>query len=274
MERSNGQLDRSPAARADRSGLAGFPRPLNSFEKELLLWLLPEDRAGYNEYRLLLDEWKVIASGRRGEGNYIVGPHGEEADLEIPLPQVLAYGIVETERTDVSVTLRERIGNQIEFEIVPLRGELTVPIIGERRRWSFSYWRAGDPCPRCGKPVREVTMSSARGETFSLAICSSDKQLWVYDAQTGVNHVIPPTVFFNELMLHKNIRDPHIALDVNNIFLKLTSYSDRDLIHAFRTYNQIRTKIPLESPIQLPPQEDRSFLRRLQEFFGKKEGTS
>lgn len=250
----------------------GFPRPLNSLENDLLMWLLPADRPGYNEYRQLLSEWRVIASGRRGEGNYVVGPPDEEVDLETPLPQVLAYGIVETEQTDISVILRERIGNQIEYEIAPLRGELKGSLVEERRRWSFSYWRAGEGCPKCGKTVREVTMASEKGEQYLLAVCSTDKRLWVYDPQTGVNHVIPPTVFFNELMLHKNIRDPHIALDVNNLFSKLASYSDRDLVHAFRTYNQIRTKIPLESAIQLPPLEERSLLKRLREFFGTKEG--
>jgi hypothetical protein len=87
-------------------------------------------------------------------------------------------------------------------------------------------------------------MSSDAGRTLVLAVCGNDSRLWVYDERTGVNHPIPVTNYYNELMLHKNVRDPKVALDSKRLFLELTQFSDRELTHAFQTYNQLHTKVP------------------------------
>src|SRR5512137_1211634 len=86
-----------------------FPRDLSTLERELLLWILPADRPGYAVYRGLVEAWKVAATGRRGEGNFILAKAGTVVDNESPLPQLLAYGAVEFETGDVTVSLRERV---------------------------------------------------------------------------------------------------------------------------------------------------------------------
>jgi hypothetical protein len=226
-----------------------FPRELSGLERALLLWMLPAERPGYNEYRTLVQEWKVMAQGRRGEGNYILGPVGECADNESPLPQILAYGIVETTSALLSVTLRERLENQLEFEIQSIQGEFDPAQFQETRRWTYSSWLPGVACPSCRRTVREIPMSSGRGQLYVLVACIHDERIWVHDQQSGVNHLIPVSNFYNELMLHKNIRDPNVALNAKNLFRDLGKYSDADLKHAFRTYNRVRSKIALFSDI-------------------------
>lgn len=95
-------------------------------------------------------------------------------------------------------------------------------------------------------------MSSEHGQQLVLAICASDRMMWLYDSRSGVNHPIPVTNYYNELMLHKNIRDPNIALDSKRLFTDHSRFSDTDLILAFKTYNQLRAKVELDGTIIVP----------------------
>ena len=252
------------------NGSETFPRDLASYERELLQWVLPADRPGYRAYRELLDQWKVRARGRRGEGNYILAAEGERPDNESPLPQLLALGnIVETTGGNFSVIVRERLGDQVEFEITRVGGNVVPGQSSERRRWTLSSWSPGEPCPACGQPLRETGMRTEDEKELSLAICQTEKRLWIHNTVSGINHPMPVTNFYNELMLHKNIRDPKVALDPNRFFHDLPHYSARDLIKAFITYNGLRTKIVLEQPIILPAPEGNSFLRRLKTLWNR-----
>ncbi len=246
-----------------------LPRDLSRFERELLLWVLPAERPGYRTIRSLVEEWKVTARGRRGVGNYILAALDERVDVESPLPQVVAYGIVETDQGDISVTVREPFGNQIEFEIVKLgRGDLNLPFL-ETRRWTLSTWNPGEACPICAKPLREVVMATVSGHRMVLAICAADKRLWVFDERTQVNHPVPVTNFYNELMFHEHVRDPEIGLHPERLFSTLRDYRDAALVKAFRTYNMIRTKVPLEDEIIVPASpKRRALLDRVRAFFG------
>ena len=110
-------------------------------------------------------------------------------------------------------------------------------------------------------------MSSENGRALVLAVCATDKRLWVYDELTGINHPIPVTNFYNELMLHKNIRDPKIALDSKRLFSDLSQFSDAELSHAFRTYNALRTKIQLEGNIVVEDEKP-NLVQRLKQLIG------
>lgn len=244
-----------------------FPRELAAYERDLLLWILPAERPGYSEYRTFVQEWKVVARGRRGEGNYILAPSGEQPDHESPLPQILAYGVVETTAGELSVSVRERLENQVEFEVASARGAVNPAQFQEVRRWTLSTWLPSHGCPHCGEAVRQARMSSESGRTLVLAICSRDRRLWVYDENSGVNHPIPVTNFYNELMLHKNIRDPKIALDSKRLFAELPLYSDADLTHAFRSYNMLHMKVMLKDPIVVETRKP-TLVDRFQSLFG------
>ncbi|MDE3057423.1 MAG: hypothetical protein KGJ59_05655, partial [Bacteroidota bacterium] len=196
-----------------------FPRELSDFERTTLLWLLPEHKSGYQHYRRCIETWKVIGRGRRGEGNFILAPvedpfgEGNVPDTSAPLASVFAYGVIETSAGRISATLREAEGDQLEFEIVSLDGDKVPEIFEERRRWNFSEWNPGAVCPMCMRHVREVTIHRVSGNALVLAACPSDKRLWIYDGSDGVVHLIPVTNFYNELMMHKRVRDPEIALE-------------------------------------------------------------
>ncbi len=249
------------------NGETQFPRSLTTLERGLLEWLLPADRRGYRAYRELLDVWKVSGQGRRGEGNYILAAEGTAPDNESPLPQVLAYGLVETEGDEIAVLVRERLGDQVEFEIASLKSETIPREWKEIRRWTYSTWLPGKPCPICRGIVREVPLRASPTHLLALAICRADKKIWIYDSETGINHIIPLTNFYNELMLHKNVREPSIALRPELLFANIDTYSDRDLLYAFVTYNKLRTKIVLDHEIVIPPEPRKSLLQRLRSLF-------
>ena len=245
-----------------------FPRPLTAFERETLLWLLPAARSGYNEYRKYISDWVVVGEGRRGEGNYILADEKVRPDVESPLPQVFAYGVIEADNVSISATLRELFEDQLEYEIVSLRGEMIPLHVTARRQWNFSLWSPNQPCPACGSAVRQVTIRRESGGDATLAVCAVDKRLWIFDALDGVNHLIPVTNFHNALMLHKNNRDPKTALAAENFFRHLQTFSDADLGAAFVQYNKLRKKIEL-GRVVLPGSKQTTFVDKVLSLFRK-----
>ncbi len=219
-----------------------YPRPLTAREKGWLEWLLPPDRNGYRNFRERFEDLVVIGQGRRGKGNLVLGHEGDTPDSTSPLPPVFAYGVIEAEEGAISVMVREEAGDQIEVEIVPLKGEVIPERLTEKSRWTYSTWWPGHPCPCCRHELREVHIGGHDAEAV-LAICSRDHRIWVYESATGVNHLIPITNFYNELMLHKRIREAKIALDPSYLFTHLSEFSDADFVHAFVVYNKIRKKV-------------------------------
>lgn len=244
-----------------------YPRPLTPREREWVDWLLPGDRSGYQTFRSLLEKMVVIGEGRRGKGNIVLGYHGDKPDTGSPLPQVFAYGIIEAEEGTFAITIREETGDQIDVEFVNLKGEETPQTITEKRRWSYSYWLPGNACPSCLKSVREISITSQSGDKAVLAICPSDKRLWIFNPLTGVNYLIPITNFYNELMLHKQIRQPNIALDTSYFFSHLSEFSDEDLVYSFAVYNKIRKKVEIAGLEVLRAKRKKGITRFLEKIF-------
>jgi len=226
---------------ADTEAQSRYPRPLRQKELDLLEFVLPADRSGYREYRDLLKRLVVLSQGRRGKGNLVLGFANDIADITSPLAPVVAYGMVETTRDMFSITVREYVGKQIDVEIVSTTGEEVSDHFEEKRRWTYSSWAPGDASPATGGAVREVTITG----DLVLAIAWEDRRLWVHDGRTGMNLPIPITNFYNELMLHKNIRDPKIALVPGLFFDNLSTYADFELRAAFVAYNKLMRKVEL-----------------------------
>jgi hypothetical protein len=246
-----------------------YPRSLTAREREWVRWILPEDRTAYRRYREMIDHMTVIGEGRRGPGELILGQPGATVDFGSPLGAVFAYGALETNVGQISVTLRELTDEQISLEIVSHRSAEIPADVTESRRWSYSTWSPGQPCPQCRQPVREVPMHSAAAqeERLTLAVCPSDRRLWVHDGE--VNRLIPVTNYYNELMLQKKIRDPKIALDARRLFAELDTYSDADLTRAFVTYNQIRSKVRVEGLLEPDRPAKRSVAGLFRSLFGR-----
>ena len=240
-----------------------FPRELTPLEKDFLLWLLPADRPGYSAYRPLVSNWRVAAPGRRGDGNFILSSGTKEVDLVSPLPRVFAYGVVEAAEGKIAVTIRERLDEQVEFEIMSLGGQAVPVHLNEKSRWTYSAWLPDMVCPECSGSLREVKMRTAGGKAVVLAACANDGKLWVYNEATGVNHPVPLTNFYNELMLQGNVRDPAIALNPRRFFSEMEQYSDTTLSMAFASYNKLKTKIGFEDPIQITLGPKQSLFQKL-----------
>ncbi len=247
-----------------------YPRPLSDREQSWIEWILPSNRIGYREYRDVIRKMVVLGEGRRGKGDMVLGFSGDLPDTESPLPPVFAYGAIEMNLGMISITLREHVADQINVEIVSHRSEEVPAEFEESRRWTYSTWNAGDACPQCQKPAREVSMHSAEGRHYVLAICVPDRRLWVFDEEKQVNRLVPVTNFYNELMLHKNIRDPKIALDSKRLFADLSSFSDGELTYAFLIYNKLKTKIEVAGTLIADKKEKESFGRKLKQMFSVK----
>lgn len=237
-----------------------FPRHLRAKERDLLESVLPPDRPGYRRYRDLLETMQVIGEGRRGTGNLILGRPGDSPDTTSPLPPVVAYGVVETTMERYTITVREYVGDQIDAEIVSAHDEEIPDHFEEKRRWTYATWSPGSVSPATGAPVREVRID----DRSVLVIAAREKRIWLYDGATGMNHPIPVTNYHNELMLHRQIRDPAIALRAGLLFDQLSSYTDEDLRAAFIAYNAHRRRVDVR---QTPtPAAARGFLGWLQSF--------
>ncbi len=227
-----------------------FPRPLREKELELLKIVLPAGSPGYNAYRTYIAKMHVLGAGRRGPGNFVLGYEGDVADISSPLPPVIAYGIVETTLDTFTITVRECVGDQIDVEIVSSRGQEIPDHFEEKRRWTYSTWKPGGVSPASNSVIREVRIN----ETLVLAVAKREKRLWLYDAVMEMNHLIPITNYYNELMLHKAIRDPHVALKSSLLFDELENYADEDLRNAFVAYNRVHKKIDLKVEVSSRPQ--------------------
>ncbi|MBI4548820.1 MAG: hypothetical protein HY707_12630 [Ignavibacteriae bacterium] len=249
-----------------------YPRPLTAREREWIDWILPQERAGYREYCDVVRSMSVIGEGRRGKGEIILGQIGAQPDFEEPLAPVFAYGAIETNFGPISITLREIVNDQISVEIVSHHADEVPADFEEFRRWTYSTWKPGDVCPQCQKPLREVPMHAVGGggEYVVLAICTNDQRVWVYENATQVNRLIPVTNFYNELMLHKNVREPKIAFDSKRLFTDLSNYSDSDLTYAFVTYNKLKAKVHVEGLIVADKKEKRRLVEKLKGVFSRR----
>jgi hypothetical protein len=194
---------------------------------------------------------EVLGEGRRGTGNIVLGYPPDIPDISTPLAPVVAYGVVETTRDQFTVTVRECTGDQIDVEIVSAHGEEIPDHFEEKHRWTYSTWLPGMLSPATQQSVREVTIDTSR----TLVISPAEHRLWLYDGTTGMNHPIPITNYYNELMLHRRVRDPHIALRSGLLFENLSTFPDDDLRGAFMAYNNLRRRVELKP---VPPDRFRT----------------
>ena len=238
----------------------GYPRALRTKERELLESVLPLERAGYREYRHQIAAMEVIAQGRRGEGDLILGAPGCEPDVVSPLPPVIAFGTVETTQGAFAISIREQYQGQINVEIVSERQQEIPDHFEEKRRWTYSSWSPGAVSPATGGPVREILVNP----DVTLGFGTRERRIWVYERAGGMVHLIPITNYYNELMRHKQIRDARIALSSANFWNDLDRYSDAELRAAFVTYNALRRRVELQAEgVTTRPQSAGTFLRSL-----------
>ncbi len=220
-----------------------FPRKLNDIEKQLLFLLLPPERNGYNLYREKIANYFVLGYGRYGGGNLILGNEDDEIDFTMPSAPVFAVGNVKTAAGDVYIVIHEEFENQIEVDFSEpeiLKSDNTAIISS----WSYSAWKPGMKNPANNEKIREIHIIK---NALVVAISPSDKKIWVFEKESGVNHFIPVTKFYDELMRIKEEKDPKIALDASRFFTELQTYSDELIARAFLVYNKYWKKMEIDS---------------------------
>jgi hypothetical protein len=225
-----------------------FPRKLSSLQKELLFSILPENKPGYKYYRDRIEQLFIIGEGRFGGNNFILGkestvpdmPTGQ-AGLSISSSPVFASGTNIYREGIIDITIHEEADEEVEFDISPRGGELPANFTLVNK-WNYSEWIPGNNDPKDNSSVREIVIIPGK---FLLAVAPAGKKIWLHDYKTGVNHLIPISNFYNELMRTKNIRDVKTVLNPNSFFDMLDSYSDREIISAFVSYNKYMKKFDI-----------------------------
>ena len=220
-----------------------FPRSLTEREKYLLFIVLPEEKPGYKEYRNKIDDLIVIGHGRFSRNNMILGEHGKVPDLSFPSTPVFATGTVICKETEIDITIHEEIDNEIEFDISTNNSFDPVDEFSELSDWSYSKWNPGENAPNDNSPVREVVIIP---DNLILVIAAFHKKIWLHKVETGVNHLIPLSNFYNQLMMVKDIRNTKVALNPGLFFNQLNEYSDSDLVSAFITYNKYLKRFDID----------------------------
>jgi len=210
--------------------MENFPRELYNYEKEILFSVLPESKNGYKKYRQRISEMKVIGQGRFEGGNFILGFEGDEVELDIPSASVFASGIIKCNEVNFDAAIHEEEENQIEYDISPFGKIKPEDDIIIESVASLSYWNKNEKSPYTGSPVKEFILLK---DKFILVIDQTAKKIWMNEIETGINHIIPLTNFYNELMRFKNIREQEIALNPGRFFDDVDKYSNEDIVSAF-----------------------------------------
>jgi hypothetical protein len=240
-----------------------FPRKLEENEKVLLFSILPENKTGYSRYREKIKELFVIGKGRFGNLNLILGKRDDKPDLSSSSAPIFAAGIVLTAGQEIDVTIHEEIDDQIEIDISPKTSNEIPDEINLIGHWSYSEWMPGDKTPNDNSDVREVEIIPG---SFELVIAPAHKKIWLHDYETMVNHLIPVSNFFNELMSVKNIRNPDMVLKPNSFFNEDSKYSELDLKLAFIKYNKYLRRFKInydEIPTAASQKRKSSFIKNI-----------
>ncbi len=245
--------------------MSEYPRALTHVERELALWLLPEELPFYSDYRNAIITKEVIAEGRWGAGDLLIGSRDAYIDLTLGMTQVVAY--VECTIGGETLTIGIHEPNQddlveLQFSgIYPLPDDLVVD-----KGWSYSYWKPGMNCPASGTEVREITLYKTLEEpVFTLAISKTNRSLWLHHHANGWNQLIPVTMFYDELLRTKHIRDAALITKPSTFFEKVDEFQDYEYRTALQEYNYRKgNKLDLDGLIISETREaKKSFLGKI-----------
>ncbi len=219
-----------------------YPRQLQFQEKEILLWLLPDNITAYKPYNDFLKSSQVIGEGRWGEGNLLLDKKASSIDLSLGMPPVVAYGECTINESPLSISIHEfNIDDQLEIQFsgaFPISEPQSI-----RNQWCYSYWKPGDPCPATGGAIREISITNtSHSVVYVLAISPMKKVLWLHHSQTGFNQLIPVTAFYDELLRAKHIRDGALISRPATFFERINEFTDAEYIVALLEYDKKATR--------------------------------
>lgn len=219
-----------------------FPRELTSREKSWLFAALPESKLGYKQYRDIIENLFVLGCGRFGEGNLILGENGDTIDLDVSSAPILAVATITFDVAKIYVTIHEEFENQIEVDIKGTGVDKIPDDLHQSKVWTYSYWVPGEKAPFDKSVIREVHIVK---DKIVLAIAPVHKKVWVYNSLSGINHFIPVTNYYNEMMILMNNNDSETALNPGRLFTNLDEFTDEQLIQGFLVYNKYWQRVEL-----------------------------
>lgn len=217
--------------------MSEYPRALTHVERELALWLLPEELPFYSDYHNVIITKEVIAEGRWGMGDLLIGSRDAYIDLTLGMTQVVAYGECMIGGETLTIGIHEPNQDdlvELQFSgIYPLPDDLVID-----NGWSYSYWKPGMNCPATNTEVREITLYRTLEEpVFTLAISKANRSLWLHHHANGWNQLIPVTMFYDELLRTKRIRDAALITKPSTFFEKVDEFQDYEYRTALGEYN-------------------------------------
>lgn len=220
-----------------------FPRELTAREKDWLFTALPENKLGYKQYRKIIEKLLVICYGRFGEGNLILGEEGDLIDLDSSSTPIFAVANITFEEAKIYVTIHEEMEGQLEVDIKSVSSEKIPENLHQTKVWTYSTWIPGEKAPNDKTDVREIHLVK---NEIVLAIAPEHKKIWVYNAMSGINHFVPVTNYYNEMMILMNNKDSEKALNPGRLFTNLNEFTDEQLAHGFLIYNKFWQRVELD----------------------------
>lgn len=208
-------------------------RDLHKNEQEVIFSILPENKIGYKKYREMISEMKVVGTGRFGDGNFILGKAGTKVDLSIPSTPVFATGTVHLKDKNIDIAIHEVEDDMIEVQVSPdfdTGAEFQIKNVT-----CYSNWYPGDNSPINSVLVKEYIIKK---DCLVLAVDANNKRLWLHNQETGVNHLLPVSNFFNELMRLKRIKDEKRIQNPSSLFERLDEFTSEDIKLTFYQYNK------------------------------------
>ncbi len=220
-----------------------FPRELSPKEKNWLFAALPEFKLGYKQYREIIENLSVIGYGRFGEGNLILGEENDSVDLDIPSAPVLAIATITFDVGKIYVTIHEELENKIEIDIKGIAVDTIPDDLNQAKVWSYSGWVPGEKAPFDKSEVREVHLIRNK---IVLAVAPVHKKIWVYNSKSGINHFIPVTNFYNEMMILIGNKNSETALNPGRLFTNLNDFTDKQLAQTLLVYNKYWQRVEID----------------------------
>lgn len=239
-----------------------YPRKLSDRETEWLFYLLPEDRPLYAEYRAKINSMLVIGEGRFGEGNLVLGHEGDEPDLSYSSLPVFACGQIIYKECRLQISIHEIYDNKIEVSISNISGDKIPGTLTEASKWSYSYWKPGSASPFEGDRLREIDIKKAKGELV-LVLSPKNLSVWLYEAKTGLNRIIPVTNFINELLRGNASIDKTKGINIAYVFENLKKFSDAEFVKALVQYNKQWKKVELYDSDAAIEEEKKGLFKKL-----------
>lgn len=209
-----------------------FPVKLTEAERKILFSILPENKSGYKNYRSIIDDFFIVAEGRFGIGNLILGKEDAVPDLSISSSPIFALGTIITSENNYYTVIHSLDEEMIEIQIDPY------PVIDNpdiKSVVSYSDWQPGMKSPENNSDVYEFIINE---NSYLLAICPSSKKIWLHEYSTQVNFIIPLSNFFNELMRIRKVNDEKAMLNPARFFDEIDQFSHLEIKLAFLMYNK------------------------------------